>query len=300
MKKIEKEKIKTWFVTGASSGVGHELCAQLLDRGYNVIAIARRIPDFKHENALCLSADVTKPETIKEAVKQGIERFKKIDVLSNNAGISAGITCEEETLEHMKQVMEVNFFGTFNAVNALLPHFRKNKNGTILNNTSQSGITPRLYGSAYCSSKHAIEGLTGVCLLETYKFCRVMSFELGWFKNTEISKTMSEKEPEFTEYKNLKNIHKNIYLTFENDLEKAVSIIINQIECEKPPRRLMLGRDSCLKAKAEINWLKKDLKKSIKLTSRCSKYKLDLILDLLFRFCRKVIRKIKSKTIQKG
>ena len=64
MKKIDIEKIKTWFVTGASSGIGHELCRQLLEKGYNVIAVARRIPDFEHENALCLSVDVTKPETI--------------------------------------------------------------------------------------------------------------------------------------------------------------------------------------------------------------------------------------------
>lgn len=146
MKKIDKEKIKTWFVTGASSGVGHELCKQLLERDYNVIAVARRVPDFVHKNALCLSVDVTKPETIIDAIQKGIECFGKIDVLSNNAGISANITCEEETLEHMKQVMEVNFFGTFNTINALLPHFRQNKNGTIINNTSQSGLTPRLWG----------------------------------------------------------------------------------------------------------------------------------------------------------
>ena len=59
-----------------------------------------------------------------------------IDVLSNNAGISANVTLEEETLEHMKEVIETNFFGTFNTIQALLSHFRENKNGTIINNTS--------------------------------------------------------------------------------------------------------------------------------------------------------------------
>ena len=53
MKKINKEKIKTWFVTGASSGVGHELCKQLLDRDYNVVAVSRRIPDFKQCGDFC-------------------------------------------------------------------------------------------------------------------------------------------------------------------------------------------------------------------------------------------------------
>lgn len=288
MKKINQEKITTWFVTGASSGVGHEMCKQLLERGYNVIAVARRIPGFVHENALCLSVDVTKPETINNAIKSGIERFGKIDVLSNNAGIGARVTCEEESLEHMKQVMEVNFFGTFNTINALLPHFRQNKNGTIINNTSQSGIAPRSLGTAYCSSKHAIEGLTGVCWLETYKFCRVMAFELGYYDTTEIGKNRYTIETKFEEYKNLRNIHRNYYYTFQNDLEKAVSVIIDQAELEKLPRRLMLGRDACIKTKAEIKWLKRDVKKSIKCTKKCSKYKMELIINLLLKFFNKI------------
>lgn len=282
MRHINKDKIKTWFVTGASSGVGHELCKQLLDRGYNIIATSRRVPDFDHKNALCLSVDVTKPETIKGAIIKGIEKFGKIDVLSNNAGISANITCEEETIEHIKHVMDVNYFGTFNTINALLPHFRNNKNGTILNNTSQSGITPRLYGTAYCSSKHAIEGLTGVCWLETYKFCRVMAFELGWFSNTEISKNMVNNSTKFTEYKNLRNRHTNYRYTFENNLSKAVSIIIDSAERKNLPRRLMIGKDSLIKAEAEIKFLKRDLYRSRNLTKDCSSYKVKKILDSIF------------------
>lgn len=296
MKKIEKEKIKTWFVTGASSGVGHELCKQLLERGYNVIAVARRVPDFRHENALCLSVDVTKPETIHEAIKKGIERFGKIDVLSNNAGISANVTCEEETLDHMKQVMDVNFFGTFNTINALLPHFRKNKNGTIINNSSMHGISIRYGGSAYCASKHAIEGLTDVCRYETQKFCRVMAFELGWFQGTGIGKD-AFKETQFSEYKNIGDYYKKIYYIFDNNLPKAINTIINQSEYKNLPRRLMLGKDACIKTKAEINYLKMDFNRSKKLTNKCSKYKFNLIIDLLNRFYNKIL---KRKILHKG
>lgn len=288
MKKLDKEKIKTWFVTGASSGIGHELCKQLLDKGYNVIAVARRIPDFEHENCLCLSVDVTKPDTIQNAIEEGIKRFGKIDVLSNNAGISVSVTCEEETLEHMKHVLDVNFLGTFNTVNALIPHFRKNKNGTIINNSSMHGYSIRANGTAYCASKHAIEGLTGVCWHETKDFCRNMLVEFGWFKQTSLSSAVETKETQIEEYKNLKSFYKNYYYIFENDLQKAIQLIISQVEMERLPRRLMLGKDACLKADAEINWLKKDLKKSKKLTSKCSKYKIELIIDLIFRFCKKI------------
>ena len=113
MKKIAKDKIRTWFVTGASSGVGLEMCKQLLERGYNVIAVSRRIPLLENKNALCLSMDVTKIDEINNAISEGINRFGKIDVLVNNAGISANVSLEEENLEHMKKVMETNFFGTF-------------------------------------------------------------------------------------------------------------------------------------------------------------------------------------------
>ena len=207
MKKINKELIKTWFVTGASSGVGKEICKQLSERGYNVIAVARRIPDFHKENVLCLSADVTNPDSVVSAINKGIEKFGKIDVLSNNAGVSADITAEEESLEHMQEVMNTNFFGSFNTINKILPHFRKNKNGTVINNTSQSGISPRLFGSAYCSSKYALEGFTSVVRMETKSFCRVMAFELSFFFGTEIGKTKKSIDSQIEEYK-LENLHK--------------------------------------------------------------------------------------------
>lgn len=273
-KKISKDKIKTWFVTGASSGIGHEMCKQLLKKGYNVIAVARRIPDFTHENALCLSVDVTQPETIHKAVNFGIEKFGKIDVLVNNAGILSSSTIEDETLDHMKQLMEVNFFGSFNTMNALIPHFRANKNGTIINNTSKSGISPRRFGAAYCSSKHAIEGLTGVCYRECKRFIRTMAFELGWFAASGIkpdSKTQLKNIPEI--YRGLNDIDVKVKEKFTNDLPIAVSLIINEIEKEKIPRRFILGRDSLAFALSELNLFNKDYKHSLKIGKPCSPIK---------------------------
>ena len=285
MKKIDKEKIKTWFVTGASSGVGHELCKQLLKKGYNVIAVARRVPDFEHENALCLSVDVTKPETIKEAVKKGIDKFGKIDVLSNNAGISANITCEEETLEHMKEVMDINFFGTFNTINTLLPHFRENKNGTIICNTSQSGLTPRLYGAAYCSSKYAIEALASVVWIEAQYFCRVITVELGWFNGTGISKFYNTCQTKYDEYKKAKSPVR-YYPDFKNDLYLAIKYIIDEVEKEKIQRRLILGKDAIIKIDAEIKYLRKNWKQSKRRALKCAKFNKE--------FPKKVIKKIRS------
>ena len=188
----------------------------------------------------------------------------------NNAGITASVTLEEETLEHMKEVMETNFFGYFNTIHAILPHFRKNKNGTIINNISESGLTPSAYSSAYCSSKHALEGLTGVCLIETQKFCRVMSIEPGWFEGTNIIKNQIRTNSAYDEYKDLSPLHKPVNSSFKNDLTIALNCIIDTVELEKLPRRLILGKDAFQKIKSEADSLRKDLKNSKTQAMKCS------------------------------
>lgn len=273
MKKIDKNKIKTWLVTGASSGVGLEMCKQLLERGYNVIAVSRRVPQLGSDNALCLSVDVTDIEKVRMAIDKGIECFGRIDVIVNNAGISANVALEEENLEHMKNVMETNFFGTFNTMNVILPHFRKNKNGTIVNNTSQSGISCRAWGSSYVASKHAVEGLTSVCWHETKGFCRVMAFELGYFKGTEISSKMEKKKTEIEEYKKVPAFYFKFNRNFENNLSIAVKHVIEQVEKEKLPRRLMLGKDALIQIGAELLYLLKDYIFSVRRAMSCSKIK---------------------------
>lgn len=271
-KKINKEKIKTWFVTGASSGVGQEFCKQLLENGYNVIAVSRRKPDFDNKNALCMSVDVTNVDEVKMAINCGIEKFGKIDVLVNNAGISANVTLEEENMEHIKKVMEINFYGSYNTMHELLPHFRKNNNGTIINNTSQSGIACRAYGSAYVSSKHALEGLTSVCWQETKSFCRVMAIEMGYFQNTGIynSKDMIELDTQIDSYENLELFFTKIKHNKFNYLPMAINQVIKQVENKILPRRLMLGQDSIQQINAELNYIKKDLKNSIPITKKIS------------------------------
>lgn len=268
-KEINKEKIKTWLVTGASSGLGHEICRQLSERGYNVIAAARRKPDFEQENILALSMNVTKKEEIENAINEGIKKFGKIDVVVNNAGISCYLTCEEESEEKMREVMETNFWGAFNTIHTLLPHFRKNKNGTIINISSECGLLPRAFGAAYCSSKHALEGLSGVLWQETRKFCRVLTVELSFFKNTGIGKG-EEKGSKLPEYSKIPWLPVKVKNSKNNDIKIAAGFIIEEAEKEKMQRRLMLGEDIIKKVEFEINSLKKDLKLSKERAKQCA------------------------------
>lgn len=268
MKKIDKNKIKTWFVTGASSGVGHELCICLIKRGYNVVAVSRHITDIKHENCISLSCDVTDINEINSAINIGMNKFGKIDVLINSAGISSYETAEEESYEEMRNVMETNFWGSYNTCRLFLPIFRNNKFGTIVNITSVHGLVPRRFGAAYVSSKYALEGLTGVLRFETERFCRVMALEISYFK-TNIGKGKPRNTTKFDEYKNMP------YYPFEpknkdnNDLSKAMNFLIDTIEKEKIPRHLMLGHSIIERVLAEINSIKKDCLNSKKMAYDC-------------------------------
>ena len=291
MKQIEKEKILTWFVTGASSGVGYELCKQLIEKGYNVIAVSRRIPDFTQPNVLCLSVDVTNPETINDAVKKGIEKFGRIDVLSNNAGISSYLTVEEEPVEEMRKVMETNFWGTYNTCHAILPYFRKQGHGTIVNMSSECGLLPRTFGAAYCSSKYAVEGLSSVLWLETQNFCRVMTVELSYFENTEIGQ-IKPRGTSFDEYKNIPSMPVKVFRSyFNNDISNGVKYIIEAVEKEKLQRRLMLGKDIICKVESEIQALKRDKNLSKTRAYKCAK----INKEYLKRVINKVIRILTNK-----
>ena len=283
MKKIAQNKIKTWFVTGASTGIGFEMCRQLSERGYNVVAVARRVPIFDADNILCLSVDVTKPETIREAINRAIEKFGSVDVLSNNAGVSSYLTVEEEPVEEMRKVMETNFWGTYNTCRELLPIFRQQGYGTIINMSSECGLIPRSFGAAYCSSKYAVEGLSSVLWLETQKFCRVMTVELSYFENTEIGKG-KPKGTNFEEYKNIPIMPMKFRRNyFTNNINTAVKYIINTAEKEKLQRRLMLGRDIISKISYEIKLLKQDLSQSSYKAFKCGTLKKDILKRF---FCR--------------
>ncbi len=265
---------KTWLVFGASSGIGKEATFQLLNRGYNVIAVARRLLDYKHNNLLVLSADITNPQAINQVIQKGLECFGSIDFLLNSAGISSYGTFEEEKTDVMREVIEVNFWGSYNTIKAILPYFRENKKGVIINISSEMGLYPRAYGAAYCSSKYALEGLTNVLRWETKSFCKVISVELDKFNGTEIGANKPKGVSNIKEYQNLKWLEtKDInFEVKENDLKIAVKYIINEAEKSNPQKRLLLGKTICHRANEEINSIKNDIKNSLVKSYKCAHF----------------------------
>lgn len=287
MASIDQKKIKTWFIAGASSGIGYELAIQLLNRGYNVVATARHRPKIFSSKALSLVMDAANVKSIKAALDKAIDCFGEVDVLFNSVGTTSHVTVEEENSKHMHDIMETNFFTSFNTINVFLPYFRKVNNGTIINNTSMHGLAARINGGAYCASKHALEGLSTVLRSETYRFCRVMCVEFGYYPGTEIEKNALIKKTKIKEYQNLhgKNICEPKYIN--NDIKKAIEILISAVEQKKLPRHLILGRDAYEKIRNFNKVRIKDTKLARKNSRKISNFKMRKILGFWYAVLKK-------------
>lgn len=155
---------KTILITGASSGIGKTTAKHFQEKGWNVIATMRspekEIELGTLENVLVTRLDVQDPGSIAEAVKAGIEQFGKIDVLLNNAGYGAYGVLEATPMEKIRRQFDVNVIGLFETTKAVLPHFRANRDGVIVNISSIGGKTTFPLGSLYHGSKFAVEGLS--------------------------------------------------------------------------------------------------------------------------------------------
>ncbi len=155
---------KTVLITGCSSGIGKTAAKLFTDRGWNVVATMRR-PEAESEltefaDVLMTRLDVQERESIEAAIEAGIERFGRIDVLINNAGFGLFGLFEATPREKIREQFEVNVFGVMDVTRALLPHFRANKSGVVINVSSGAGVFGLPMLSLYCASKFALEGFT--------------------------------------------------------------------------------------------------------------------------------------------
>lgn len=155
---------KTILITGSSSGFGKAATMKFATNGWNVVA-TMRTPEKEtaftgFENVLVVKLDVQDNNSIQSAIQAGIDRFGKIDTLLNNAGYGALGNFEAATSEQIRRQFDVNVFGMMDVTRAILPHFRKNKSGTIINISSMGGRITFPLMSLYHASKFAVEGFT--------------------------------------------------------------------------------------------------------------------------------------------
>ncbi|MBE9029845.1 SDR family oxidoreductase [filamentous cyanobacterium LEGE 11480] len=154
----------TILITGASSGIGKATAQWFQAKSWNVIATMRS-PQQETEltqldNVLVTRLDVTDTESITTAVSAGIERFGSIDALVNNAGYGAYGPLEAFPMANIRRQFDTNVIGLLAVTQAILPHFRAQKSGTIVNISSIGGKMTFPLGTLYHGTKFAVEGLS--------------------------------------------------------------------------------------------------------------------------------------------
>src|SRR6266404_1853249 len=155
---------QTVLITGTSSGLGKACAKYFAAHGWNVIASMRQ-PNADNElkpipEVLVTASDVTEPATISKSIEAGVTRFGRVDAVINNAGFGLFGVFEATPVEKVREQFEVNVFGVMNVIRELLPHFRKNKDGLILNISSGAGVFTLPMISLYCATKFALEGFS--------------------------------------------------------------------------------------------------------------------------------------------
>ncbi len=165
---------QTILITGSSSGIGKETAKLFQSKGWNVVATMRN-PEKEKEliqlkNVLVTALDVLDLDSIEKAIQQGIQKFGKIDVLINNAGYGAYGPLESFTREGILRQFNTNVIGLLDVTRAILPHFRKNKGGIIINISSMGGKITFPLGSLYHGTKFAVEGISESLRYEVEQF----------------------------------------------------------------------------------------------------------------------------------
>jgi NAD(P)-dependent dehydrogenase (short-subunit alcohol dehydrogenase family) len=157
---------KVWFITGATRGFGLETARAALAAGDQVVATVRSQPAQltavleNHPDLSVVQMDVTQEDQVQAAVKQGIARFGRLDVLVNNAGFGMVTAIEEASDAEVRKQYDTNVFGLLNVTRAVLPYLRQQKSGRVINISSLFGYDAIPGWGLYGSTKFAVEGIS--------------------------------------------------------------------------------------------------------------------------------------------
>lgn len=261
---------KIWFITGVSSGLGKALTEFVIDQGHYVIATFRKdsqIEEFnrKYKNqAKAVKLDLSHTQEIEKTVDTIAKEVGSIDVLVNNAGLGITGAVEETSLKEVRQIFEVNVFGTFQLTKCVLPHMRKKGRGHIVQISSHAGLVSFAGFGIYNASKYALEGFSEALALEVKPLGIDLTIvEPGPFRTNFAGRSLIHVKEEIIDYKETAGAFRkklvNVHNKQEGDPVKAAKIIFNKVENNNGTLRLPLGTVPLKTIKIKINNLQSDL-----------------------------------------
>lgn len=172
MKRVQD---KIAIITGGSGGIGKAVAARLIQEGASVVlvdldragldATVRELG--ADDRVLAVKADVTSEDDVKRYVRATIDRFGRIDVFFNNAGIEGKVApLEQQDTAVFDQVIAINVRGAYLGLKHVLPHMYRAGHGSVINTSSVAGLNGSADVLPYVTSKHAVTGMTKVAALE--------------------------------------------------------------------------------------------------------------------------------------
>lgn len=246
---MKKYNNQVAVITGAASGIGKTLALKLAGKGCNVALADKDLggleilkPQIEAKGVECFiaSLDVSDNEAFIVFAQQTNEKFNRIDMLFNNAGVSLIDSVENQTLEDFHWLMNINFWGVVHGTNAFLPYLKASPSAHIVNISSLFGLLSLPLQSAYNSSKHAVKGFTEALKMEMAGTnVAVYCVHPGGIKtnitnNAKVSTNAVPKSQLIADFNKLA----------KTTAEQAADIILAGVE--KKQRRILVGGDAKL------------------------------------------------------
>ena len=245
----------TWLITGASSGLGASLARAVLEQGDNAVVTARNtdhltdITDAYPENSLAVSLEVADHDQVVAAVTAGTERFGAVDVLVNNAGHGYRAAVEEAATDEVDELFATNFFGPVDLIKQVLPQMRARRAGTIVNVSSIGAPRSNPASGYYTATKTALEGMSDALNREVGPLgIRVMVLEPGAFRTDFSGRSLKQSRTVIDDYADTagkrRKENDTTHGTQPGDPDRAARVIIDTVEADEAPFRLLLGSDA--------------------------------------------------------
>jgi NAD(P)-dependent dehydrogenase (short-subunit alcohol dehydrogenase family) len=245
-------------VTGSSSGIGLATSIALARNGYLTYATMRNlakrdsiqsIADKQHLRIRVVQLDVTDENSIKSAIQSILSEAGRIDLLVNNAGYVLTGAFEDIGINEIKALYETNVFGVIRVTQAVLPIMRKQGSGRIINISSGAGRIGYPGGSAYVSSKFALEGLSESMAYEIEQFgIRTVLVEPGFVRtkigeNMAISKKTQDPNSPYSQMMQMMSSNQERMLENGSDADLVASVVAEAATAKEPNLRYLVGKD---------------------------------------------------------
>ncbi|MGC2946385.1 SDR family oxidoreductase [Burkholderia ambifaria] len=267
-----KSASRTWFITGASKGVGQKLVHHLLEQGHRVAATSRTAASLTEafgqasDDFLPLEVDLTSEQSIRQAIEKSVQTFGAIDVVVNNAGYAQQGTVEALSEGELRQNFEVNFFAPVAVLRHALPHLRRQRSGHIINISSIVGYQGGYAGwGSYVSSKFALAGLTESLAAEVAELgIRATVVYPGPVRTEFLSSgalaVAKRQIDDYAEAKASLDLHLDTLHGHQaGDPDKLALLIIQAASVETPPLHLFAGKIANELAAVKANAVTQDL-----------------------------------------